>query len=99
MQLKPGHQCFKDNAPTRELNTSGHQKYELRRRLQSGTGPLQSGAVIVTSLVWIHLRLLTPLGLTKRRQDDGLDDGSGCLGHRLARQHCTDDQSLPLSQV
>jgi len=28
------------NAATRELNTPGHQKHVLRRRLQSGTGPV-----------------------------------------------------------
>ena len=39
VQLKPEHQGFKATATTRELNISGHQKHELRRRLQSGTGP------------------------------------------------------------
>ena len=33
------------NVSTRELNTSAHQKHELRRRLQSGKGPVWSGAV------------------------------------------------------
>jgi len=37
---------FKANAVTYELSTSdsGHQKHELRRRLQSGTGPVWPSA-------------------------------------------------------
>jgi len=41
--LKPEHQDFKANTVTRELNTSGHQKHELRRQLQSSMGLVCSG--------------------------------------------------------
>jgi len=57
IRLKPEHQCFKANAATRELNTSGHQKHEVRQRLQSDVGPMRSG-VAWCGPVWL---MVTPL--------------------------------------